>query len=68
MAAAEPIDPADLIAAHTKGAAEALAASIERGGQKVTPYPAPRPVPAPTLKDELVATLLSGFRRLRSGR
>jgi hypothetical protein len=63
-----PIDPADLIAAHTAGAGEALAAAIERGdGPHVEAFP-PRPVPPPTPRDELVGTLFDGFRRLRSNR
>lgn len=64
----QQIDPADLIAAHTAGSGEALAAAIARGdGPHVEAYP-PRPVPPPTPRDELVGSLFAGFRRLRGTR
>jgi hypothetical protein len=56
-----------LIAAHTKGSGEALAAAIREGrGPKVPSIPA-RPVPPPTPRDELVGSLLKGFRSLGKG-
>lgn len=62
------VDPADLIAAHSAGAGEALASAIREGhGPHVESYP-PRPVPPPTPRDELVGSLFAGFRRLRAGK
>lgn len=64
----EQVDVTALIAAHTAGSAEALADSILRGAQHADPFPAPRPVPGPTHRDELVGSLFVGFRALGGSR
>lgn len=66
--AQRPTDPADVIALFALGSGTALADAIRDGhGPRVKAYPQ-RPLQPPTPRDEMVGSLLAGFRDLKHGK